>query len=266
MPKFDAVVIGAGNGGLAAACRMAKGGKKTLLIERHNMPGGCASSFRRGRFEFETALHEICEWGTKENPGGCRKTCEEFGLDIPWHMVPDNFRVITTASDGRQELPELLDAFSDAEPGPVKRTAELGDTLAYLAGQYMLSLAPEYQGGQLLSSWDETLFWLYKIGISRGNLMTREQVEAALSDLLGYTKAAAHQSTSHFTLTEEGYVPQDVASARPLPFSVKALEKGEGQDWEALLEQEDGTAVTLTLTLEEDTVRFSSISHTGGSL
>ena len=32
MPKFDAVVIGAGNGGLAAACRMAKGGKKTLLI------------------------------------------------------------------------------------------------------------------------------------------------------------------------------------------------------------------------------------------
>ena len=101
MRKYDAVVIGAGNGGLAAACRMAKGGKKTLLIERHNLPGGCASSFRRGRFEFETALHEICEWGTKENPGGCRKTCEEFGLDIPWHMVPDNFRVITTASDGK---------------------------------------------------------------------------------------------------------------------------------------------------------------------
>ena len=38
MPKYDAVVIGAGNGGLAAACRMAKAGKKTLLIERHNMP------------------------------------------------------------------------------------------------------------------------------------------------------------------------------------------------------------------------------------
>ena len=30
MQKYDAVVIGAGNGGLAAACRMAKGGKKTL--------------------------------------------------------------------------------------------------------------------------------------------------------------------------------------------------------------------------------------------
>ena len=108
MQKYDAVVIGAGNGGLAAACRMAKGGKKTLLVERHNLPGGCASSFRRGRFEFETALHEICEWGSKENPGGCRKTCEEFGLDIPWHMVPDNFRVITTASDGKTHIDATL--------------------------------------------------------------------------------------------------------------------------------------------------------------
>lgn len=28
MPKFDAVVIGAGNGGLTAACRLAKAGKR----------------------------------------------------------------------------------------------------------------------------------------------------------------------------------------------------------------------------------------------
>ena len=38
MPKFDCVVIGAGNGGLAAACKMALEGKKTLLIEKHNLP------------------------------------------------------------------------------------------------------------------------------------------------------------------------------------------------------------------------------------
>ena len=61
-------------------------------------------------------------------------------------------------------------------------------------------------------------------------------------------------------------MPQDVATAQPLSFSVKSLEKGEGQEWETLLEQEDGTAVTLTLTLEADTVRFSSIAHTSGSL
>ena len=109
MPKFDAVVIGAGNGGLAAACRLAKAGKKTLLVEQHNLPGGVASSFRRGRFEFETALHELCEFGSADNPGGCRLTIvNDFGLDIPWHMVPDNFRVITTASDGKTPIDATL--------------------------------------------------------------------------------------------------------------------------------------------------------------
>jgi phytoene dehydrogenase-like protein len=32
MPKFDAVVVGAGNAGLSAALQLALAGKKTLLI------------------------------------------------------------------------------------------------------------------------------------------------------------------------------------------------------------------------------------------
>ena len=147
MPKFDAVVIGAGNGGLAAACRLAKAGKKTLLIEQHNLPGGVASSFRRGRFEFETALHELCEFGSAENPGGCRQTIvDEFGLDINWYMVPDNFRVITTARDGSPidaTLPcgreNFVNKMEEYVPGcrkSVEAFFDLGtETLA--AGKYM---------------------------------------------------------------------------------------------------------------------------------
>ena len=147
MPKFDAVVIGAGNGGLAAACRLAKTGKKTLLIEQHNLPGGVASSFRRGRFEFETALHELCEFGSAENPGGCRQTIvDEFGLDINWYMVPDNFRVITTARDGSPidaTLPcgreNFINKMEEYVPGcreSVEKFFDLGaETLA--AGKYM---------------------------------------------------------------------------------------------------------------------------------
>ena len=45
MVKYDAVVVGAGNAGLSAAIRMQLGGAKTLLIEQHNLPGGCATSF-----------------------------------------------------------------------------------------------------------------------------------------------------------------------------------------------------------------------------
>ena len=45
MQKYDAIVVGAGLGGLSSACRLAKAGKKVLLIEQHNLPGGVASSF-----------------------------------------------------------------------------------------------------------------------------------------------------------------------------------------------------------------------------
>ena len=32
---------------------------RVLLLEQHNLPGGFATSFVRGRFEFEAALHEL---------------------------------------------------------------------------------------------------------------------------------------------------------------------------------------------------------------
>ena len=65
MPDYDVVVIGAGNGGLTSAVSLAGKGLKVLLLERHNIPGGCATSFVRGRFEFEVALHQLSGMGTE---------------------------------------------------------------------------------------------------------------------------------------------------------------------------------------------------------
>ena len=45
MHAYDVVVIGAGNGGLTAAATLAQNGLKVLLLERHNIPGGAATSF-----------------------------------------------------------------------------------------------------------------------------------------------------------------------------------------------------------------------------
>lgn len=72
MPDFDVIVIGAGNGGLTAAATAQRGGLRTLLVERHNVPGGCATSFRRGRFEFEVALHQLSGVGYEDQPFGLR--------------------------------------------------------------------------------------------------------------------------------------------------------------------------------------------------
>lgn len=57
--RVDAVVVGAGLGGLAAAVTLAGGGLTTVVLEQHSVPGGYASSFQRGPYRFDTALHEL---------------------------------------------------------------------------------------------------------------------------------------------------------------------------------------------------------------
>jgi prolycopene isomerase len=80
MADYEAVVIGAGNGGLTAALTLARKGLKVLLLERHNVPGGCATSFVRGRFEFEVALHQLSGMGTEKRPGPLRSILGELGV------------------------------------------------------------------------------------------------------------------------------------------------------------------------------------------
>lgn len=80
MKHYDAVVIGAGNAGLTAATAIQRGGKRTLLLERHNIPGGCATSFVRGNFEFEVALHQLSGLGTEDKPFIMRQLFDRLGV------------------------------------------------------------------------------------------------------------------------------------------------------------------------------------------
>ena len=113
MKEYDVIVVGAGNGGLVAATTTAQAGYKTLIFEKHNLPGGCATSFVRGRFEFEPSLHELCAESTapelestigifKDLGAGVellyedtlyRAICKdkEMGYDVVMHTGRENF-------------------------------------------------------------------------------------------------------------------------------------------------------------------------------
>jgi phytoene desaturase len=57
--KWDTVVIGAGMGGLSTAGRLAKAGRKVLVLEQHSGPGGYATGMRRGAYYFDFSLHSM---------------------------------------------------------------------------------------------------------------------------------------------------------------------------------------------------------------
>ena len=100
MKNYDVIIIGAGNGGLAAAANCAKAGLSTLLLERHNIPGGSASSFVRGRFEFEPSLHELSGVFDGDGYGSIGQMFNRLGADVDWCRHESTFRLVVPAKEG----------------------------------------------------------------------------------------------------------------------------------------------------------------------
>jgi phytoene dehydrogenase-like protein len=91
--KYDVIVIGAGLGGLTAAAKLAKEGRKVLVIEQHDRPGGYATTFKRGDFTLEVGLHEM----DGPAPGDMKtKIFKDLGVtgNVPFVSVPDFYRFL----------------------------------------------------------------------------------------------------------------------------------------------------------------------------
>ena len=138
---FDLIVIGAGLGGLCAAFEASRNGMKTLLIEQHNLPGGFATSFIRGRFEFEPSLHEMPDVQDRRQAAGVvRYLREEARLDIDFRPVPEAYRVILTDSVRDVTLPfgrepfirAVTDAADGAAAGSGNRVRDYMDLCAHV--------------------------------------------------------------------------------------------------------------------------------------
>lgn len=142
---YDCIVIGAGNAGLIAALELAKKKQKVLLLERNNMPGGFATSFKRGRFEFEVSLQQLSEYGRKENPGRVYKLFERLGINdkLEFVTLPEAYHVygIDTKEDYKMPfgIDEYIEKMEEYVPGSydsIKNffylAIEIKDALTYL--------------------------------------------------------------------------------------------------------------------------------------
>jgi phytoene dehydrogenase-like protein len=80
--RYDAVVIGAGVGGLVLANLLARAELSVLLVEQHYMAGGYCSTFRRGGFTFDASSHFYPLLGNPETLTG--RLLGELGVSTGW--------------------------------------------------------------------------------------------------------------------------------------------------------------------------------------
>lgn len=56
---LDTIVIGSGSGGSTCANLLAQSGQRVLVLEQHEVTGGCTHSFRERNCEWDTGLHYV---------------------------------------------------------------------------------------------------------------------------------------------------------------------------------------------------------------
>ena len=122
----DAIVVGAGLGGLSTAAFLATNGRRTLVLEQNQVVGGSSQVFRRqgNRYEFDVGVHYIGDCA----PGGTvDRLMRGLGLQdrIEFsELDPDGFSTITLPGktfrvpQGWQAYEDRLAAtFPDQEAG-----------------------------------------------------------------------------------------------------------------------------------------------------
>ena len=67
--SFDSIIIGGGMAGLAAGIRLALYGKRVLILEKHNAPGGLNSFYFLGGRKFDVGLHAVTNFVEPQGRG-----------------------------------------------------------------------------------------------------------------------------------------------------------------------------------------------------
>lgn len=123
---IDAIVIGAGLGGLMAAAKLARRGRRVLVLEKKSLPGGTSYVFRRGGYAFPMGplafsypgrVHDLLEEAAVAEAVGFRRN--GFELRTPYLDVMMS-----------QSLPDLEAALAGAFPGESRGLSEFFRQLA----------------------------------------------------------------------------------------------------------------------------------------
>jgi prolycopene isomerase len=109
--RYDAIVVGAGFGGISAAAFLAKTGRHVLLLDRQDGPGGYGHAFKRGPYTFDPAIHTIAQ----ALPGQMLDVLlRVLGVQDEVNFLPVGHMYGATFPGFREHLPIGREAFVEA--------------------------------------------------------------------------------------------------------------------------------------------------------
>lgn len=197
MARYDAVIIGAGLGGLTTGAILARAGRKVLVIERSNSVGGAASSYKVGDLFVEGSLHETSDPNDPRDPKNGPLTRAGVLDAVNWIpsgtfydvrggpvgaplTLPDNFDAARRA---------LIQRFPDAREGIGRLLGEM-EQIASAAGvlsRGTLLKSPRQTFGALRNMLPAILDWNLSLSQKLDRVFgNNEAVKAALAANLSY--------------------------------------------------------------------------------
>jgi prolycopene isomerase len=132
----DVIVVGSGLGGLSAAALLARAGKRVLVVERNDAPGGFAHAFERDGCTFDPAIHATGELEFIANMLGYLDVADQvefLPVDALFGVIFPDFRL--TLPFGIGPVIETLTAHFPGEAGGVQEFFELRDQIFREASQ-----------------------------------------------------------------------------------------------------------------------------------
>ncbi|MFN7950732.1 MAG: NAD(P)/FAD-dependent oxidoreductase [bacterium] len=125
--SYDAIVIGSGIGGLAAAALLAKHARKRVLVlEQHYTAGGFTHTFHRNGFEWDVGVHYIGDVGHPKAP--MRVVLDDIAAEpIEWASMGEVYDRIVLGDEvydfaaGRENFVERLAARFPGERAAIER-------------------------------------------------------------------------------------------------------------------------------------------------
>jgi prolycopene isomerase len=121
---WDAIVIGAGIGGLVTASQLARRGAKVLVLEKYLIPGGSAGYFERSGYRFDVGASMIFGFGTQGTTNLLTRALA--AVDQKLETIPDPVQVhyhlpghqeVRVHRDYEQFISELTQVFPKEKRG-----------------------------------------------------------------------------------------------------------------------------------------------------